>query len=168
MWTLYRLYSPSILVSSLGTRDYFHFKDEGSQILRKKTWARSHGNSTPKPVFGPWAGHPSSKPTFFHYPTQCPPPLPLSSILGGNVKYNSWILSLESQAKKCSKYSTHDIAGGKLKNVKFWNHELFSFCFLKSAQAHLHVVFLRQYVENKFHPGLFHTLKPPMTLSEEA
>lgn len=44
----------------------------------------------------------------------------------------------------------------------------FSFCFLKSAQAHLRVVFLRQHAENRFHPGLSHYLKPPMTLSEAA
>lgn len=77
--------------------------------------------------------------------------MPLSPMLRGNVKSYSQVLSFESQAKKHSKYSTHDISGGKLKNVKFWNHELFSFCFLKSAQGHLPVVFLRHCAKKKFH-----------------
>lgn len=119
--------------------------------LRMRRPEKEHSSLTLRVQIWTWT---SPKLILFLFHSTLPLHLSLSPMLGGNVKSNSQVLSLESQAKKYSKYSTHDISGGKLKNVKFWNHELFSFCFLKSAQGHLPVVSLRQCAKNKFHPGL--------------
>lgn len=147
---------PSVPVPSLGTRAYPHVIDGGTSLRER--------SPVPDHLMTGYQSRPPTAPSFPHRAL----PLCLSWPYWkemSSVFPESW--AWESQAKKCSKYSTHDISGGKIKNVKFWNHELFSFCFLKSAQAHLRVVFLRQCAENKFHPGLSRSPRLPVTVSED-